>query len=281
MADFTNTKDGLGRVLQENAVAVQWEDTCPLISPEELIEDYLFGLPLVSAVRNPITKKFDVMTPTLIKKYINRSVSIAEEEAKVDIFPRQYKEKQPFDRVAYQNFGYFQLRHLPVDSLQDLTVTTASEDSVYRVPLDWIDIGYLRQGQINILPLTISIRGGAIAPLLAGPGGSAFLAIFGNHPWLAAFWEVTYTTGFKDGALPKIVNEYIGVVAAMEVLSALAATYSRTTSNSLNIDGLGQSISGPGPELYKSRLTDLASKRKWICGRLKSKLGMGILINNV
>jgi hypothetical protein len=281
VADFSNSKDGLGRVLSENAIAVQWEDLEPLISPEQLIRLHLFGLPLVSGVRNPITRKFDVMTPDMLKEYIVNAVALAEEEARIDIFPRQYKEKQAFDRVAYQNFGYFQLIHLPVDSIQDLVVATSSEDQVYRVPLDWIDVGYLRQGQMNILPLTLKIQNGVMSPLLAGPGGSAFLAIFGNYPWLASFWEVFYTTGFKDGTLPKIVNQYIGTIAAMEVISALAATYSRTTSNSLNIDGLGQSISGPGPELYKTRLNDLEVKRKMLCGRLKNRLGVGILVNNV
>jgi hypothetical protein len=281
VADYTNSKDGLGRVLSENAIQVQWEDIEPLISPEILIKRHLFGLPLVSGVRNPTTRKFDVMTPALIKEYITDAVAIAEEEARIDIFPRQYKEKQAFDRAAYQSFGYFQLRHLPIDSIQDLTVTTSSQDDVYRVPLEWIDIGFLRQGQMNILPLTLKLVNGVQSPLLAGPGGSAFLAIFGNFPWIASFWQVTYTTGFKDGAIPKIVNQYIGTIAAMEVISSLAATYSRTTSNSLNMDGLGQSISGPGPELYRTRLGELETKRKLLCGRLKNRLGVGILVNNV
>lgn len=281
MADYTNTKDGLGRVFNENAIAVTWEDLEPLITPELLVEDHLLGIPLVSAVINPITKKADVWNRDVLKRIILRSVSVCELEGKFDIFPKQYKEKEAFDRVQYQSFGYFQLRHRPISSLQQLTVTTASEVSVYQVPLDWIDVGYLRQGQINILPLTISIREGAIAPLLAGPGGSAFLSIFGNHPWLAAFWEVIYTTGFPEGQIPRIVNEYIGVTAAMEVLSSIGATYSRSTSTSLGLDGMSQSVSGPGPQIYVNRLKELASKRQWIRTRLQSQLGVGTIIDNV
>ena len=281
MSDYANSKDGLGRVLSENAVAVQWEDLGPLITPEYLIDDHLCGIPLMSAVVNPITGKADIMTPEKIKRFIIRAVSLCETEGKFDIFPQQYKEKEAFDRVAYQSFGYFQLRHRPISSIQDLTVTTSSEQSCYRVPLDWIDIGYLRQGQINILPLTISVKDGAIAPLLAGPGGSAFLSIFGNHPWLASFWEVVYTTGFKDGQLPRIINEYIGVVAAMEILSAIGATYSRSTSTSLGMDGISQSISGPGAQIYTTRLKELSSKRGWLRTRLQSKLGVGTIIDNV
>jgi hypothetical protein len=279
--DYRNSKNGLGRVFNENAIAVAWEDLEPLITPQLLKEDHLLGIPLVSAVRDPSTGKADVWNSDILKRVIVRSVSICEVEGKFDIFPKQYREKEAFDRVQYQSFGYFQLRHRPVSSLQQLTVTTASEQSVYQVPLDWIDIGYLRQGQINILPLTISIKDGAIVPLLAGPGGSAFLSIFGNHPWLASFWEAIYTTGFPENKLPRIVNEYIGVVAAMEVLSAIGATYSRSTSTSLGLDGLSQSVSGPGAQIYVTRLKELASKRQWIRTRLQSQLGVGTIIDNV
>jgi hypothetical protein len=281
VADYTNSKDGLGRVFNENAINVAWEDQEPLITPDLVVIDHLLGIPLVSAVKNPVTGKADVWTPDIIKRIIVRSVSICELEGKFDIFPKQYREKEAFDRAAYQSFGYFQLRHRPISSLQQLTVTTASETSCYQVPLDWIDIGYLRQGQINILPLTISVKEGAIAPLLAGPGGSAFLSIFGNHPWLASFWEVIYTTGFPEGQIPRIINEYIGVVAAMETLSAIGATYSRSTSTSLGMDGFSQSVSGPGSQIYVNRLKELGSKRSWLKSRLQSQLGVGTIIDNV
>jgi hypothetical protein len=278
---YDHSKDGLGRVLNENVIRAAWEDLEPLVTPEMLVMDHLLGIPLVSGVRNPITNKNDVWTPAVLKRYIIRAVSLCEAEAKFDIFPKQYREKEAFDRCAYQSFGYFQLRHRPIWSLQDLTVTTASEQSCYRVPLEWIDVGYLRQGQINILPLTMSVKDGAIAPLLAGPGGSAFLSIFGNHPWLASFWEVVYTTGFPEGQIPRIINEYIGVAAAMETLSAIGATYSRSTSTSLGLDGLSQSVSGPGAQIYVTRLRDLAEKRQWVRTRLQAQLGVGTIIDNV
>jgi hypothetical protein len=281
MADFSNTKEGLGRVLSENATSVLWEDLEPLITPEFLVDDFLFGIPLEAAVINPMTGKKDVMTPDKIKRYIVRAVSIGELEGKFDIFPKQYTEKEPFDRVAYQSFGYFQLRHRPISSIQDLTVTASAEVPVFRVPLDWIDIGYLRQGQINILPLTMSLRGGVVQPLLSGMGGAAYLSIFGNQHWLASFWEAVYTTGFKEGQLPRIVNEYIGTIAAMEILSTIGATYSRSTSTSLSMDGTSQSISGPGSNIYQTRLKELGEKRKWLRTRLQSLLGVSVVIDNV
>jgi hypothetical protein len=174
-----------------------------------------------------------------------------------------------------------QLRHRPVASIQQLTVTSSDGSNVYNVPLNWIETALLHQGQINILPITISARDNQYVPLLAGPGGSAFLAIFSGRHWLPSFWQAVYTTGFKDGVLPKLVNQLIGVVAAMEVLSALAATHAKNTSVSLGIDGLSQSMSGPGPELYRNRLMELAEKRRWLKTRLQSTFGMGLILGNV
>lgn len=281
MADFTNTKDAIGRLSPENAIAVQFEDLEPLITPEKLKLLHLKGLNLSSAVKNRLTGKYDFWTDDDLKEYIINAVALAEAESNLEIFPVQHREKLPFDRCEYKSFGYIPLRHRPVASLQSLRVVTSSEQSVYQIPLEWIDVGYLQQGYVYILPLTIAIKEGAIQPLLAGPGGSAFLALFGSSPYVPAFWEAEYCTGFTNGLVPKIVNQYIGVIAAMEVLSAIAATYARTTGSSLSIDGLGSSTSGPGAELYDRRLEGLASKRKWLMTRLKAKFGMGIIASNV
>jgi hypothetical protein len=281
MSDYTFTKEGLGRILPSNAIEVAWDDQEPLITPEKLVALHLFGIPLQSAMRNPITGKQDIMTPELVKEYIRQAVSLCEAEGKFSIFCKQHLEKQAFDRVQYQSFGYFQLRNRPVSSIERLTVTSSSEQAVYQVPLEWIDVGHLHNGQINILPLTMNIKEGQVVPLLAGPGGSAMLNLFGSNHWLASFWEITYTSGFPEGKLPALLNQYIGVVAAMEILSMLASTHAKTTSTSLSMDGTSQSVSGPGPELYNASLERLASKRKWLKSRLQSVFGCLIGIDNV
>lgn len=281
MADYTYSREGLGRILPSNAIEVAWEDQEPLITPEKLVALHLFGIPLQSAMKNPMTGKNDIMTPDLIKEYIKQAVSLCEAEGKFSIFQKQHLEKQAFDRVQYQSFGYFQLRNRPVSSIERLTVTSSNEQNVYQVPLEWIDIGHLHNGQINILPLTMGIKDGQMVPLLAGPGGSAMINLFSSNHWLASFWEITYTSGFPQGKLPALVNQYIGVVAAMEILSMLASTHAKTTSTSLSMDGYNQSISGPGPDLYNATLERLASKRKWLKSRLQATFGALIGIDNV
>jgi hypothetical protein len=93
-------------------------------------------------------------------------------------------------------------------------------------------------------------------------------------------FEVVYTTGFKEGAIPKTINQLIGVIAAMETLSLLATTYSRTTSSSLGIDGLSQSLSTPGQEIFKQRMEELGAKRKWLTSRLQARFNTSFVIEN-
>ena len=281
MSDYSYSKDGLGSLYPENGIQADWVDLEPLVSPENLRDIHLFGIPLMSNVRNPLTQKFDQMDDPKIKRYIIEAVALAEAESKVDIFPKQYEEKIEFDRCQYDAFGYMMLRHRPVQSLQALTVTPSNQQTVFVIPNEWIEIGNLHMGQLNLIPLTIALKTGTVIPLTTSPGGATFLSIFGNKPWIPAFFQCRYTTGFKNGNLPKIINQYIGVIAAMEILSALAATYSRSTSTSLGIDGLSQSVSTPGGNLYTQRLTELADKRKWILGKLQADFNMSFISSNV
>ena len=281
MADFENTKPGIGGVYPENADDLDWEYCEPLVTAAKLKQIHLFGLPLVSGVRDPFTNRAQVMTDTDLKEFIVEAMNLAELELNMDIMPKQFLEKHAFDKAAYDSFGYLMLRHRPVASIERLTVTPSNESDVFEVPPEWIDVGHLRQGQINLIPLTIALKSGTVVPLNTAPGGATFLSIFGHRPWIPSFWKVGYTAGFPEGKIPRIVNQLIGVVAAMEVLSMLATTFARSTSQSLSIDGASQSVSTPGPELYNTRLQFLGEKRKWLRRKLQRLFNQGIIVDNV
>jgi hypothetical protein len=279
--DYTESKPGLGKIYKENAVATGWQDEEPLITPQKLRDIHLFGIPLVSNVRDPLTNRPAIMTDDLLKQFILEAVSLGQAESKIDIFPTQYVEKQAFDRAAYDQFGYFLLRHRPVTSIEAITVTPSNEVAMFKLPLEWVEVGLLHLGQVNLIPLTIATRGGTMVPLTSGPGGTFFLSLLQNRPWVPSMFEFIYTTGFKEGALPKVINQYLGCIAAMEILSLLATTYSRNTSTSLGIDGLSQSIGGPGGQIYKQRLEELGSKRKWLLGRIQAATNTSFIIDNI
>lgn len=280
MPDYSVSKNGLGAVFPDGGVASDWKRSEPLITAEQLRSFHLFGIPLVSAIRDPITGRAQVMTDPLLTQYIIRAVSLAESDIMMDIFPVQYQEKHPFDKHLYDSFGFFNVMHRPVASIEALHVTPSNDVDVYQVPLDWIETGNLHKGQINIIPLTLALTNGSPTPPQAA-GGAVFLSIFGHKPWVPALWKVTYTSGFPDGMIPRLVNELIGTIAAMEVLSMLATTYARNTSTSLGIDGMSQSIGTPGPNLFRVRMEELGDKRQRLIGKLKAAYGTKLFSGNV
>lgn len=279
MADYTNTKSGPGRAFPDDAVQNTWSSVEPLVTPTQVQSRFLFGIPLVSQMKDPITKKAQVYTPEMVKDTIDRAVAITEAETGLVIFPRQLKEKHPFDRNEYEAFGYFRTLQRPIASIEALTITPPSGSDIYSIPLEWVETAYLPKGQINLIPLGNAIAYGT--PANVGSGGALFLNVLGNQPWIPAFWQLTYTAGFPDGMLPKLVNELIGCVAAMEVLSQLASTYGKDQSHSLGIDGLSQSVSTPGPQIFKVRYEELAEKRKTLIKKLKAQYGTNLFSGNV
>lgn len=280
MADLTDLKEGLGGVWPDGVLETSWDDAEPLITPAQLKSVHLFGIPLVSAIRIGKLPP-EVMNEPQLKTFIDRAAALVELETGIHIFPRKHVEKLAFDKAEYDSFGYMKLKNRPVSGLISLTVTPSNQQNIFQVPNDWIDIGLLRQGQLNLIPLTIALKSGTMVPLNAGPGGAAFLALFGHAPWIPSFFQVEYVSGFKEGVLPKQVNELIGVVAAMEILSLLATTFARSNSSSLSIDGTSQSVSTPGPDIYNTRLQHLAEKRKWLTKKLKNAYGLLIFSDNV
>jgi hypothetical protein len=278
--DYSQSKFDLGQIVPENAIASVWGRLEPLITPEQLKVRHLFGIPLVSRTKDPITGKPMVYTDDILKDMIVRAVSLTEIEANFDIFPVKYREKTAFDRNAFDSFGYMELKRRPVSSVDRLTVTPSNQVDVYQVPQAWIEASGFQRGQVNIVPLTIAFTNGGFIPSQSA-GGAAFLSILGAKGWIPAYWQIEYTTGFPDGMLPRELNELIGVVAAIETLSSLATTDADATSRSLSIDGLGQSVGGPGPQKYQTRIELLMQKKQMLIDKFKGKFALKMFSSNV
>lgn len=282
MADFTTSKDAIGAVFPVGGGDSPWTRVEPLITPEKLKRQHLFGIPLVSAMKDPVTGRADQLLPDDLKEYIDTAVGLAELETGLTIFPLQITEKKPWDRQEYDSFGYMILQKRPIASVQKITVNLSNNQDIYEVPLDWVETANLQWGQLNIIPLTIALTSGNVTAIPTTAGGALLLSIFqGKSQWVASFWEVQYTAGFKSGEIPKVVNDLIGVIAAMEVLSQLASTYGRTNSSSLSLDGGSESVSTPGPEIFTPRMKDLQLKRMMLVKKLKNLYHLSLFSNNV
>lgn len=282
MADYTKSKPTHGGQYVEGETESPWDRLEPLVSPDLVVARHLFGIPLVSATRNPITGKVDVMTPELIKDLIEGAVSELELEIGIQIMPVQVSERLPFDRNEFESFGFFRLPQRPIASIEALRIESSDGTNFFEFPLNWIETGNLAYGQINILPLSPANTNFNFASLSGGgPAGLIYMTMLKNLPWLPSYFTCVYTAGFKDGKLPRVLNEIIGAHTAIHILSLLAATHAKTTSTSLGIDGLSQSVGTPGPALFESRIKDLTEKKQKLVNKFKKQVGLGIIVGNV
>lgn len=282
MADYTDSKPVLGEVFPVGLTESAWQRTEPLITPEKLKIKHLFGLPLVSGMKDPISGRAQVMTDEMLADYIDTAVGLAELETGLTIFPARFEEKKAWDRQDYDSLGYFVMPKRPIASVEKIEVNLSSNDTIYEVPLQWVETAQFAWGQLNIIPLTIAMTSGSPTAIPTTAGGALLLSVFkGRSQWVASFWKVTYTAGFPDAMLPKVVNDLIGTIAAMEVLSQLASTYGKSSGSSLSIDGMSQSVSTPGPEIFTKRMKDLQDKRTMLVGKLKNVYHLKFFSNNV
>lgn len=282
MAIFTeDTKGPLGSISPQNATdASPLGRVEPLLSPELLTSRFLFGIPLVSATRNPITERYDVMTPEMLKDIILGAVNRVEQDTGIDIFPVTRTEKHPWDSNDYQSFGYLRVLHAPIQQLHKLSVTPSNGYDIFVTPLDWVESANFIYGQINIVPMTIASMGGALMAPTQTAGGAQFLNILGMRGWIPAFWQVEYTSGFEEGKIPRVVNDLIGIYAAIEILGQLAAS-NRQSSFSLSLDGMSQSVATPGPQVYAERLQKLEEQKVVILNKLKAKFGKKLFSSTI
>lgn len=280
MADFENSKGPPGSIYPDNALESNAAETEPLLTAAQLRQRFLFGLPLHSKIKDPVTGKTQQLTDPILNDIITGCISQIETEFKFDISAKKRRQKYPFDRHEYDSFGFFQLDHSPVSSVDKLTITPANGLDVYEIPKDWIETAYLIRGQINIIPIGIgSVYQGLIASTPVN--GAWFLSVLQFTNWLPAYWCFDYTSGFPNGQMPRVINEIIGCLAAIEVLGMMAATYAQTTSSSLGIDGFSQSSSGPGPNLFQARIDLLQAKYDKLGKRLRVNYGHQIFSGTV
>lgn len=274
MADFTNAKTGPS-VYPEQAVEADFQRTEPILTPDQLIRRFLWGIDLSSQMKDPFTGKPVRWTPDMVKDIIDGAIVTAEAELGIFIRPVLFREKHPFDRFAYNSYGYFNVRNRPVSKVVSIAVTPPNGQNVYSMPLEWVETAYLPRGQVNIIPMTAAQVGGdstGISPASSN-GGSFYLTVVQNRGWVPAYWQIEYLAGYGDGMVPRLVNDLIGAVAAMEMLSMLATTYAKVQSHSLGIDGLSQSVSTPGPQIFKVRMEELEKKRLLLVKKLKALTG--------
>lgn len=258
------SKKGIGSVWPEKAIeaAPGLQRVEPFLTPNLFKDRYLFGIPLVS----PITK--EKLTPKHLKDFLQRAASNFELETKVSIFPVVHRHRLPFDPQTYSQFIFLEVPTTPIQQVLNLSICSASYSGtnqenqnkqyprgmeIYTIPNEWVEMGNATRGIINVNPINpafsaIGTQSGVAA------SGATILQFIGQQGWVPAYWniEVLCGLGNKDGNVPAIVNEAIGLKATAMLLDILIPQY-RIVSQSLNLDGMGQSVSNQAYALLQQK----------------------------
>ena len=281
MSDYSdNSRATVGSIYPVGAVdAQQWMRIQPLITPASLRLNFLLGIPLVSYFPHPVTGKRYELTDEDLKEYIGRAVSSLELETGLILFPAQFSEKHPYDFNFWRSNAHLRVKQRPVNSVESFSFQAASGADLLVINNSWLEMGQAHTGQINLIPVLPAIATNNIPASVPSPNGASYLSLFVGGPhWVPSVVKVTYTCGYPDGRFPMVINELAGITAAIDILSSLAATY-RSGSYSMSVDGISQSQSTPGPQLFDPRIRELKEKKIILMERIKDLYGLRVKIS--
>lgn len=236
----------------------------PLLTPSLLKSRHLKGI-------LELAKRFGITyTDDELKDYINVAMNQAELELGINIVSEQIKEKHPFDINLYKAFIHTRTEQGPIISLESLAIVSSSGQSLFTVPAEWIESAQFHQRQVNVIPL-LSTFGAQTFNTPIASGGIAYLSILLNYlGWVPSYWEITYTTGVcrDSGQVPVVVNELVGVMTAISLLSQ-TGPHNINSSVSIGQDGVSQASSGAGVQVFQYRMQELEKKKDTLMKQIK------------
>jgi hypothetical protein len=275
MSDYSESKSFGTKVYPVEAFATSdlIQRAEPLITPDLLISRYL------KAQEKDIRAKY---TQEELKDQINMAINEFEMESGLRVNKVQDTQRVPFDRDLYRSFVYIKTNHGPILSVEEIQIQSSNGENIYKLPATWIEVGNAHKRQLNLIPI-LSIFGAAgLQDGQASNAGLIFLNAINNFQWLPSFFTVKYTHGLShtEGIVPIPVNQIIGMMTAMELLSDLQSA-NKYNSTSVGQDGLSQSASSAGPKIYVQRIDDLQKKKDKAMAKLKAVFTNKHFLSNI
>jgi hypothetical protein len=275
MSDFTDSKKFGTKVypVEANATSDLLRRTEPILTPDLLLSRYL---------KNQEKELRAKYSEEELKETVEMAMNEFELLSGLAINKVQDRQRVPFDRDLYRAFVYMKLNHGPILSIEELLIESSNGEHIYSLPAQWIEMGFAHKRQINLVPI-LSIFGAAgLRDGQASNAGLIFLQAINNFQWLPSFFSVKYTYGLShtEGIVPIVVNQIVGMTAAIELLSSLQ-TANKYNSTSVSQDGLSQSASSAGPKIYAGRIEELEAKKAKLLAKLKAEFHQKYFLSNI
>lgn len=289
--DLKNAKKGTGSIHPEGAIdAVGLKRVESLITAERVVSRFLGGIALIY----PTTKQ--KITSEDINDAINRAANLMEAESQIDVQPIIRRIRLPFDPYLYQANIWIEVPYKPVQKVLRLAICSASyQDTstenqnaqypsggeIYKIPNEWVDLSYAAKGKIFVNPINPAFTALGTGTAVSGQAG-AILQFIGQTGWTPAYWTAEVITGFctEDGQVPVIINEMLGMKAAILLIDNLIPSY-KIASQSLGIDGLSQSVNDLTYQLLQQKRQQLDADLHKLVNRIKMISGNTFFVSNV
>lgn len=211
-----------------------------LISPMELRETYLFGIPVCTTDGRKISQAALMQAIRSAQQKFERVFSIKLQKEVVE-------ESRDFVREDFNHWGAVKVTY-PIRYV-DWLKGYINEMCQLTYPHEWLVIkrnqSVAQFRNLFLIPNSGSTRGGAIMTqnTLIYNGLSPHLAWFGQK-WIPNYWRVKYITGWDADKIPDDLIDAINKLAAINAMAIIGTYLYGVGISSLNVslDGVSQSI---------------------------------------
>lgn len=242
----------------------------PILDVDTFRLQYLFGIPL----RAPLTGQ--EVTDDMLKMFIRKGISDFETSVRIPVSPVRKTDKINYERADDTQFGTRQLERWPVLKIEALQALYPGrhlgQEANY--PTDWV-VPQGDTGLIRIVPRSGTDVNANINFVTSVGYTGIQMNNFKHWPDL---WSITYIAGFDFEKIPDVVNDLIGTLAAIKLLSQLGPALMPFNSRSIGLDGMSQGTSNGGPAWLAGRIADLIAERDRLVANLKSHYGTDIVM---
>jgi hypothetical protein len=250
----------------------------PLISPQRIKDEFLFGVPLVATLTG------QTLPDGVVDSAIRKAVGDFETSVRIAVSPVRVKDHCDFERADDLCYGTRQLTRWPVLKVEHLRALWPGRNDILAqfdqglsgevdYPTSWVSLQG-DMGLIRIVPNTGSIVAADASFLCSSAYRSIVLGGLKSWPNM---WRITYIAGFHHDKIPCVVNDLIGTIAAKRLLSLLAPAIFPVNSMSTGIDGLSQSTGTAGPMWLQLRMKELTDTETKLTAQLRAHFGTDIL----
>lgn len=207
-----------------------------VMSPEELLNNYLFGIPMCSNDGRKMSKES-------IIQHIQSAQTQVENLFNIKLTKQVIEENRDFNRQEFMSWGFIRTMY-PINYIDNLQ-GWINDVCQIQYPREWLsikkqeDVAVYRN--VYLIPNTGSREGATMTQnSLIYNGISPHLAWFGQT-YIPNYWRMRYITGWDK--VPADLLEFVAKIAAMNVLAVIGDILYGIglTSVQITLDGVSQS----------------------------------------